>query len=258
MTGAGRAIGWATSEVLTARGHEVVATARDVSILSKLEVAQTLSLDVRDERSIALALQACGEIDAVVNNAAVPGTGPLEGYPLDHLSEVLDTNALGPLRVVQPLLASWRNRGHGVIVNVSSVQGCVATPLEGAYSASKHALEALSQALYFELGHFGIRVVIVEPGYISPGMKHTSDHAGDPVYDELRSQMSNIISQVAGPSGRSAPEVVGEAIARAIEEPDTPLRVPAGDDAAMVLGLRQELDDVAFEATMRGVLGLTW
>ena len=131
--------------------------------------AQCLALDVTDDASVAAAVAAAGELDAVVNNAGVPGTGPLETYPLDAFARVLEVNTLGPLRMAQAVVPAWRERGSGVLVNISSVQGKIGTPLEGAYAASKHALEALSETLHFELGHFGIRVVIVEPGYIAPG-----------------------------------------------------------------------------------------
>ena len=171
ITGAGRAIGAATAQELSARGHDVVATARDVSLLESLDVAERRTLDVTDQRSVDAALAAAGERDAVVNNAAVLGSGPVEDFPPDRLAAVFETNTIGALRVIQAVLPAWRQRGSGVIVNVSSVQGRVATPLEGPYAASKHALEGLSEALHYEVGHFGIRVVIIEPGYIAPGMK---------------------------------------------------------------------------------------
>jgi len=119
ITGAGRAIGAATATELTRAGHEVVATARDVTALDHLDVALRLPLDVTDDTSVTAALAAAGELDAVVNNAALNGKGPLESFPLGGLESVFATNVFGALRVVQPLLASWRPRGSGVIVNVS-------------------------------------------------------------------------------------------------------------------------------------------
>jgi NAD(P)-dependent dehydrogenase (short-subunit alcohol dehydrogenase family) len=258
ITGAARAIGRATAEVLTARGHEVVATARDVSLLADLAVEKILSLDVSDDASVAAAVEEAGELDAVVNNAGRTGSGPLEDYPLDDFARVLDVNTLGPLRMAQAVLPQWRARGSGVLVNVSSVQGRIGTPLEGVYAASKHALEALSEALHYELGHFGIRVVIVEPGYIAPGMKHSVDHTGPEAYRGLHEQWSGTAETLSGPGGRPGPELVGQAVADALEDPSTPLRVEVGDDATMVLQLRRTLSDAEFEATMRAALGLTW
>ena len=258
VTGAARAIGRATVEVLAGRGHEVVATARTPALLEGLSAAQVLALDVSDAASVRAAVAAAGELDAVVNNAGVPGTGPLETYPLDSFSRVLDVNTVGPLRMAQAVVPGWRQRGSGVLVNVSSVQGKIGTPLEGAYAASKHALEALSESLHFELGHFGIRVVIIEPGYIAPGMKHDDDHPGPAIYADLHAQWSRTVATLTGPEGRPGPELVGTAVAGALEDPATPLRVEVGQDAATVLQLRRALGDAEFEATMRDALGLTW
>jgi NAD(P)-dependent dehydrogenase (short-subunit alcohol dehydrogenase family) len=258
VTGAGRSIGRATAEVLAERGHEVVATARDISLLRDLKVQQILSLDVSSAPSVAAAMDAAGELDAVVNNAGLTGLGPLEDYPLEDFSRVLDVNTIGPLRMAQAVVPRWRERGSGVLVNISSVQGRIGTPLEGVYAASKHGLEALSESLHYELQHFGIRVVIIEPGYIAPGMKHTADHVGPDVYRELHAQWNGTADTLMGLDGRPGPELVGHAVADALEDPSTPLRVEVGKDAAMVLALRRSMSDAEFEATMRQALGLTW
>jgi NAD(P)-dependent dehydrogenase (short-subunit alcohol dehydrogenase family) len=258
VTGAARAIGRATVEVLADRGHEVVATARNPDLLVGLRASQCLALDVADDASVAQAVAAAGDLDAVVNNAGVPGTGPLETYPLDAFARVLQVNTLGPLRMAQAVVPAWRERGSGVLVNISSVQGKIGTPLEGPYAASKHALEALSESLYFELGHFGIRVVIIEPGYIAPGMKHDDDHPGPAIYADLHAQWSGTAATLTGPAGRPGPGLVAAAVADALEDPATPLRVEVGQDAVAVLQLRRTLGDAEFETTMREALGLTW
>jgi NAD(P)-dependent dehydrogenase (short-subunit alcohol dehydrogenase family) len=258
VTGAARAIGRATVEVLAARGHDVVATARNPHLLDGLPAVQILELDVSDDASVRSALAAAGELDAVVNNAGLPGSGPLETYSLDSFRRVLEVNTLGPLRMAQAVVPQWRERGRGVLVNVSSVQGKIGTPLEGPYAASKHALEALSESLHFELGHFGIRVVIIEPGYIAPGMKHGDEQPVPAVYADLHKQWSGTAATLTGPDGRPGPELVGKAVVNALEDPATPLRVEVGDDAAMVLRLRRTLNDGEFERTMRKALGLTW
>ena len=258
ITGAARAIGAASAEELTRGGHEVVATARDVTLLAGLDVSLRLPLDVTDPHSVRGAIEEAGDLDAVVNNAAISGKGPLESFPLDRLLTMLDTNTLGPLRLVQCLLPAWRARRSGVLVNVSSVQGRVAVPLEGPYSMSKFGLEALSETLHHELGHFGIRVVVIEPGYIAPGMKPAHKVPGDPSYQQLWEEWTGTDLKVTGPGGRPGPELVAVAIRSAIEDPSTPFRVPVGDDATMVLGARSQLDDASFESTMRSTLGLTW
>ena len=149
------------------------------------------------------ALAQAGELDAIVNNAAISGKGPMEDFPIEQLRDMFETNTFGPLRLVQQVLPQWRSRGSGVIVNVSSVQGRVATPLEGPYSATKHALEAISESMHYELGHFGIRVVIVQPGYIAPGMKPADNVAGSRAYRQLWEQWEGTDEKVAG-SERSA------------------------------------------------------
>lgn len=258
VTGAARAIGRATCEELMVRGHEVVATARDVAALDDVLATMRLPLDVRDASSVERAVSSAGELDAIVNNAALPGSGPLETLDLEHVTAVLDTNVLGPLRMLQAVAPSWRQRGSGTFVNVSSIQGRVATPLEGAYAASKHALEAISETMHYELRHFGIRTVIIEPGYTAPGMKPGPSRSQDGPYEELHRQWEGTDQVVTGGSGRPGPETVAVAIREAIENLESPLRVPTGPDAAMVLGARASLSDVDFEAAMRSLIGLTW
>jgi NAD(P)-dependent dehydrogenase (short-subunit alcohol dehydrogenase family) len=257
VTGAARAIGAATVTEIAARGHDVIATARDPQLLAELPATHRLRLDVTDAGSVSEALAEAGELDAIVNNAGLTSKGPLESFPLDRLKAMLETNTIGPLRLLQAVLPAWRERGSGVIVNLSSVQGKIGPPLEAAYAATKHALEAISEALHIEVGHFGIRVVIIEPGYVAPGMKHGEDTPGPDSYDELRRQWDANVTALA-PGGRTAPEVVARAVADAIEQPATPLRVVVGGDAEMVLAARRQLDDDEFEAAMRELLGLSW
>lgn len=258
ITGAGRAIGRATAEALTERGHEVVATARRPEILEGLDVAQTLALDVTDDDSVAACVAAAGDLDAIVNNAALNVRGPLDEYPIERFTQVLDTNVTGVLRMVQAVLPVWRPRGSGVFVNISSVNGRIASPLSGAYATSKFALEAMSEAMHYELGHFGIRTVIVEPGFIAPGMKAEVEHFGPSDYDGLREQWDGMDDELVGSAGRTPPEVAAGIIADCVENADTPLRVPIGADAETTLAFRKQLTDEEFEAAMRAQLDLTW
>jgi NAD(P)-dependent dehydrogenase (short-subunit alcohol dehydrogenase family) len=246
----------ATAQALANRGHSVVAT--DVSASSGLEGIQAHLLDVTSDDSVARCLEEVGPLDAIVNNAAISGGGPVEGYPLDRFRRIFETNTLGALRLIQAVLPAWRKRGSGVIVNVSSVNGRVSSPLGAAYSASKFALEALTESLHLEVRHFGIRSVLIEPGTIAPGMKASEPHKGPAEYAGLWEQWEGSDTKMTGPSGRTSPEVVALAIASAIEDPSTPLRVPVGQDAEMILGLRRSLPDQAFEAAMRQAVGLTW
>ena len=257
ITGAAGAIGMATAQVLANRGHSVVAT--DLSALSGLEGIQAHVLDVTSDDSVARCLKEVGPLDAIVNNAAIfVGGGPLEGYPLDRFRQTFETNTLGALRTIQAVLPGWRQRGSGVIVNVSSVGGRVSAPLEAAYNASKFALEAFTESLHVEVRHFGIRCVIIEPGNTAPGIKAVERHEGPADYAGLWEQWVGAHNKMTGPSGPAGPDVVALAIARAIEDPATPFRVPVGQDAQMILGLRRSLDDQAFEEAMRKAVGFTW
>jgi NAD(P)-dependent dehydrogenase (short-subunit alcohol dehydrogenase family) len=260
ITGAARAIGSATAKILKHHGCEVIATARDPDQLGKVPADVRLRLDVTSDDSVASCVAEAGAIDVLVNNAAITEPGPLETYPLDRLRANLETNTIGALRLAQAVIPKMREQGSGCIVNVSSVNGRVSSPLEGAYAASKFALEALSESLHYEVGHFGIRVVIIEPGFIAPGMKPGQPSWGmdEPPYDELARQWFGTDAKLLGEGGRPGPELVGETIWQAITSKTPRLRWPVGSDAELILATRAQLDDEAFEATMRSTLGLTW
>jgi NAD(P)-dependent dehydrogenase (short-subunit alcohol dehydrogenase family) len=259
ITGAARAIGAATARVLTDEGCDVVATARDVSLLDDVPAVARLPLDITDEESVRACIAAAGEIDVVVNNAAIAEAGPLETYPLDRLRAAFETNVIGTLRVIQGVVPSMRDRGGGSIVNISSVQGRVGSPLEGSYCATKWAIEAMSETLHYELGHFGIRVVIIEPGFIAPGMKSAPRWGLDgPPYDDLAAQWFGTEGALLGDAGRPGPEIVGQMIWSALNAEEPRLRWPVGQDAELVLATRQALDDEAFEQAMRATLNLDW
>lgn len=260
ITGCSTGIGRASAVELTARGHEVIATARRIETIEDLEVAEHFVLDVEDEATIDAAIGASGHIDAVVNNAGFGIGGPIEMVPLEDVRHLFETNFFGAVRVIQAVLPRFRQHGGGVVVNVSSVAGRVSHPLGGYYAASKFALEAVSEALHYEVGHFGIRVVIIEPGEIATHFEsrvHT--HGVDtPPYDELFGAWEGSIDSLRGGEPMPGPEVVARAIADAIEDDSTPLRVPVGTDASLVVSTRASLDDAAFEVTMREALGLDW
>src|SRR3954469_25552578 len=180
ITGAARGIGMATAQVLASRGHWVVAT--DVSAPSGSEGIRAHVLDVTSDDSVARCLADVGPLDAIVNNAGIAGGGPVEGFPLDRFRQMFETNTLGALRVIQAVLPTWRKRGSGVIVNVSSVNGRISSPPGEAYSAPQFALEALAESLHLEVRHFGIRSVLFEPVTIGTGIKAIEPHKGPAEY----------------------------------------------------------------------------
>jgi NADP-dependent 3-hydroxy acid dehydrogenase YdfG len=261
ITGCSTGIGRATAVELTARGHDVVASARRLTAIEHLDVAARVELDVDDDASVAAAVAAAGDIDVLVNNAGWAAGGPIERVPLDRVRAMFDTNVFGVVRLLQGVLPLMRARGAGTIVNVSSMAGKVAVPLNGFYAASKFAVEAVSESLHYEVGHFGIRVVIIEPGFIDTAFGDNAQHFGEDAapYDELRRQWDATADVLTGGEGATpGPELVAAAIADAIESDDGPLRVAVGADAELVAAVRATNDDATFEATMRETLGLTW
>jgi NAD(P)-dependent dehydrogenase (short-subunit alcohol dehydrogenase family) len=261
ITGCSTGIGRATAVELTKRGFEVVATARRPETLEDLDVADKLALDVDDDASVANVRDQAGAIDVLVNNAGVGIHGPIEKTSVDEVRKVLETNVLGAVRMMQAALPQMRERGSGVIVNVSSIAGRVAAPLGGFYSASKYALEAISESLHYEVGHFGIRVAIVEPGGFDTefGSNRRIFAIDEPPYDELDKEWEQAQGRLQGtPGNRPGPEVVAQTIADAVEGKEEKLRWPVGDDANLILQVRGSMSDEDFEATMRQTLGLTW
>jgi NAD(P)-dependent dehydrogenase (short-subunit alcohol dehydrogenase family) len=264
ITGCSTGIGRASAVELTKRGHAVVATARRPETIEDLDVDTRLALDVVDDESVRAAVAAAGDLDALVNNAGYGIVGPVERLPLDEVRRMFETNVFGAWRMIQAVVPGMRARGSGVVVNVSSLAGRVSSPLNGGYSGSKYALEAMSEALHYEVGHFGIRVVLIEPGRFATRFGETELRLGldDGPYDELERQWQ--AAQAKLPTGGDegadppGPEAVAVAIADAVEHDATPLRRPVGVDAEMVVATRASMDDATFEATMREVLGLDW
>jgi NAD(P)-dependent dehydrogenase (short-subunit alcohol dehydrogenase family) len=259
ITGCSTGFGREAAIELARRGHQVVATARRPETLVDLDVSSRLTLDVDSDESVSEAVAQAGEIDALVNNAGWSAHGPIEKVPLPEVRRMFETNFFGAARMIQAIAPKMRARKRGVIVNVSSMAGRVAAPLMGFYAASKFALEGLSEALQFELGHFGIRVVVIEPGFVKSSFRANSARYGteDAPYDELQRAWAGSDEALIGgePPG---PEIVGVAIADALEDEQASLRRPVGSDAELVLKARGSMDDAAFEEAMRGMLKIQW
>ena len=259
ITGCSTGFGREAAIELARRGHQVVATARRPETLADLDVSSRLALDVDSDESVSEAVAQAGEIDALVNNAGWSAHGPIEKVPLQEVRRMFETNFFGAARMIQAIAPKMRARKRGVIVNVSSMAGRVAAPLMGFYAASKFALEGLSEALQFELGHFGIRVVVIEPGFVKSSFRANSVRYGtdDAPYDELQRAWVGSDEALIG-GERPGPEIVGVAIADSVEDERASLRRPVGNDAELVLKARGSLDDAAFEEVMRGMLKIQW
>jgi NAD(P)-dependent dehydrogenase (short-subunit alcohol dehydrogenase family) len=257
-------IGHALAGKLAAKDYRVFATVRkaaNAGNLANTENVTVLELDVRSDDSVKAALAAAGDVDILVNNAGFEVWGPIEEMTLDDLKDQMETNLYGPFRLILGVLPAMRNRGSGVIVNVSSVAGRVGAPLNGLYAASKFALEALSETINYEAGHFGVRVHLIEPGLVGTpfGSKRRLVGAAagkESPYADLVKQWDTITDRLA-PGGHATPEEVADIMLDAIENGGK-LRYPATPDANMVFMARKSMDDEQFEAAMRQQLGLTW
>lgn len=252
VTGSSKGIGRSIAAELSRRGHEVVATARHPQALAGLDVAHRVQLDVTDPVSVTRAAEAVGPVDALVNNAGDIVVGPLESTPLDDVRRLYDLNVFGALRVVQAFAPAMRARRGGAIVNVSSLLGRVSFPLVGAYSSTKWALEALSESLRFELAHFGVRVMLVEPGAVSSGALDDPRRHSHPEYADLAARVR------FSPERMATPEDVARTVADALESDGTKFRWPVGTEAEALLGARKQLDDAQFEKTFRQHIAPAW
>lgn len=246
ITGASRGIGRGTAVALADRGHEVIATARDVSSLDEVPAAVRLSLDVTDQASVDAAIARAGRVDVLVSNAGATVRAPLETVPLEAARQIFELNTLGALRVAQAVLPGMRARGAGQLIFISSIQGRLVIPLIGAYSASKSALESLAETLAIESGHFGISVHVLQPGAVASGGAERAQ-----VYLDDANPYRPLLDKIG--AFRAAPitvEEVADAVADTVDQAaGAAFRIPVGETAKSLLTARKAAsDDVPFLA----------
>lgn len=227
----------------TAKSDELLAAAREAGV--EVTVVQ---LDITDDDSVNAAfakVKETGPVDLLVNNAGIGGSTPLEIVPMDEHKQMFETNYFGTVRCIQAVLPEMRERTSGTIVNVSSVEGLLAVPDQAAYSASKWAVEGMTEALAHEVKRFGIRVVIVEPGVIMTKIFENSAPATrfdktSPYKDIMR---RNGKMFVAGFKQGTPPEAVASVILEACETNTYRLRWPVGLDAHDMIAGRAKMTD---------------
>ncbi len=256
VTGTSSGIGLATSLHLAANGYRVFAGMRNLDKAAPLRDAakkdglpvEVIELDVTSQpscdRAFARAASA-GPIDVLINNAGIGGATPLELTPEAEHRQMFETNYFGAVRCIQAVLPSMRERRAGAIVNITSIEGRIATPNQVAYSASKWALECLGEALAHEVCRFGVRVVNVEPGVIMTSIFDNSQ--GATRYDKT-SPYQPIMRRngkmfAAGFRDATQPDVVARAILDAITTNDYRLRWPVGKDAEGLAKGRPKISD---------------
>jgi NAD(P)-dependent dehydrogenase (short-subunit alcohol dehydrogenase family) len=268
ITGCSSGIGRSTALRLARSGWTVYATARDPDTLADVKQAgaRTLALDVTDEASMRAAVDtvesAEGAVGVLVNNAGYSQSGAVETVTLDAVRRQFETNVFGVVQLTQMVLPAMRAQRFGKIVNVGSMGGRLTFPGGGFYHATKYALEAISDALRFEVQGFGIDVILVEPGLIvtefgeaaTASMAGVQTADGDP-YGEFNAAVGALTKGAYdGPMRRlgGPPEQVARVIERAIKRRRAPTRVKVTASARLMIATRRMLGDRAWDTAMRG------
>ncbi len=259
VTGASSGIGKASARTLYEAGFVVYATARSPEKLTDLEATglRTLRLDVTDEESMIAAVAAVqgehGAIDVLVNNAGFGLYGAAEDVPLEEARYQFEVNLFGLARLTQLVLPNMRRQGSGTIVNISSMGGEITFPLGAWYHASKHALEAYSDALRQEVKRFGIDVVLIQPGVIKTefggiASQAVREHSGHGAYRKLAEAMAKSTEQMYGENSKASdPPVVANAIRKAVGTARPKPRYAVGYMAKPLLTLNRLLPDRVFD-----------
>jgi NAD(P)-dependent dehydrogenase (short-subunit alcohol dehydrogenase family) len=271
ITGCSSGIGRATALTLTRSGWTVYATARRPESITDLRDAgcRTLALDVTDEQSMRAAVesieQAESAVGVLINNAGYSQSGAIETVPLDAVRRQFETNVFGLVRLTQLVLSKMRDQHWGKIVNVGSMGGRLTFPGGGHYHATKHALEAISDALRFELRGFGIDVILLEPGLITTDFGEAAAatmSAGElepvPVAQDPYAHFNATVGALTrgayeGPMRRlgAGPERVAKVIERALTRRRPPARIKITPSARITIATRRLLSDRAWDAAMR-------
>jgi NAD(P)-dependent dehydrogenase (short-subunit alcohol dehydrogenase family) len=270
VTGASSGIGRATALEFARRGHRVFAAARTGSALAELSAGSpaitAVTMDVTDPASVRAgwakieAETGSAGVDVLVNNAGFALTGPLEVLTDEDIQRQFATNVFGLLSLTRIVLPGMRARRSGRIINISSVLGRFAMPGVGAYAATKYAVEALSDAMRQEVAGFGIKVVIMEPGFVATNIAGASDaHAssGTSVPDAYAPLVAASEKYMSDQLAKAVPaETIATAIAKAAEDRDPRTRYVVPARTRALITLLTSLPDRLYDRAMRRTLGL--
>ena len=263
ITGTSTGIGLATALHFARKGHDIHAGVRNLGAAAELTQAlakeklpiRPVTINVDKEASVKLGvgevLKRSGHIDILVNNAGIGGGGPLEDVPVDWVKTLFETNYFGVIRMIRAVLPGMRERRSGTIVNVSSIAGRVAIAGHGHYSAVKHALEAASEALAQEVGGFGIRVAVVEPGVVITPIFTKAKRFADPsspYFDHVRRLL--LFYQKQMPKA-AQPAEAAAVIYEAATTTSPRLRWLVGEDAKRMDEGRRRISDEDFISMAR-------
>ena len=261
VTGSSSGIGFETSLALARDGYFTYATMRNLKKADEIQKVaneenlslEVLELDVDDEKSaenaINTIIQEKGRIDVLVNNAGWGLWGTAEDVSLDEFRAQFETNFFSVVRMIQKVAPTMRKQGSGNIVNISSVAGRIGFPVSTAYISSKFALEGLSESLRYELGQFGVNVIIIEPGVIKTkffdSMKTAKKADGGETYKDITLKVITGVKMMAEMG--TPPKEVAQVIINSIKEEKPLPRYIVGNDAAMFLEAKKMKTDIEFE-----------
>ncbi len=265
VTGCSSGIGLATCHVLSRNNFMTYGTVRNLSKAKKIQdlmnrenlSLKILRLDVNDNQSIKLAIKKIlndiGRIDVLINNAGYGMFGPIEEITIQEIKKQFETNFFGTIRLIKAIVPIMRKQGNGTIVNISSMVGRFAVPLNSAYVSSKFAVEGLSESISFELKEFGIRVIVIEPGVVKSDFFHNVKVKGmnlESPYHELMERRVNFLDKAMKNSLTSSYDVA-DTILDALNSKDPKFRYVIGNDATNSLRMRNSLSDREFMEWIR-------
>jgi NAD(P)-dependent dehydrogenase (short-subunit alcohol dehydrogenase family) len=258
ITGCSSGVGEAAVLRLAKAGYRVTGTVRRQSDADRLAAAigpdaSWILMDVTDDRSVREGLgglvERRGAPDVLVNNVGVPCLGSMEELRISDFRAVMETNVIGALRIYQAVAPAMRRRGSGQIINLSSSIGAAALPIYGGYCATKFALEAMSEAMRYELAPFGVTVNVLQPGIIATPFRAKKQLQRDERVP-VNSPYGNRMDKPSPPDLMeriSRPDEVAVALQLMIETPKGDFRRVCGRDAQAFLEARRTLDDAGFE-----------
>jgi NADP-dependent 3-hydroxy acid dehydrogenase YdfG len=265
ITGCSSGIGYATAEHLAAAGWKVYATARRPETIESLKEVgcETLALDVTKQQSMKAAVKAVtnaeGAVGVLINNAGYSQSGAVETVPLDQVRKQFETNVFGLLRMSQLVLPGMREQRWGKIVNIGSMGGKLTFPGGGIYHATKYAVEALSDAMRFEVRGFGVDVILIEPGLIVTNFGETAkasveEGLTDGPYEDFNRHVGKLTEAAyRGPMVKlgGGPEAVAKTIAKALSANRPRPRYAVTPSARLMIQQRRFMPDQVWDLIMR-------
>lgn len=259
ITGASSGIGKATAKHFQQKGWNVIATMRQPENEKELTEHENIHLEALDvlnldsiEKAVQEGINKFGRIDALLNNAGYGAYGPLETFPRENIIRQFNTNVIGLLDVTRAIIPHFRKNQAGVIVNISSIGGQMTFPLGSLYHGTKFAVEGISESLHYEMKEIGVKVKIVEPGFISTDFGSRSFDFQTGEIDNYQSIIAALMKKWQDPNNTVSPaSLVADVIYTAVTDESDGLRYRAGDDANYLLDQRKKLSDEEFFALMK-------